>query len=77
MKIESDMDGQVSVTITDIPNIDRLRNVDVSLKDRTINLYYDTKEEIQIPPRYDGELDDPDHPVTPLQPRAVKDAPQA
>lgn len=62
------------LTVEDIPNVENLTSLDINLKEGTINLYYKGWEPIAYEgPRYDGELDDPEHP----RPRPVKDNPQA
>jgi hypothetical protein len=86
------------ITVEDIPNVEKLTSMDVNLQDGTVNFYYEGWKPVSYPmpvgdemvvQRYDGELDDPDHPRLPpgaldgpegayqTRPRAVKDSPQA
>jgi hypothetical protein len=92
MKVETQFSA---VTVTDIPNAHNLTSIEVNLQEGFVNLYYKgwvpptygttmSLEPAASPDaaRYDGELDDPDHPPTqaidlPPMPRPVKDNPQA
>jgi hypothetical protein len=69
MKVETQFS---TVTVTDIPNVHNLTSVEVNLQEGFVNLYYKgwvpptygTTMSLESPDaaRYDGELDDPDHP---------------
>jgi hypothetical protein len=68
--------------VEDLPNPEKLISLDINFQDLAVNMYYEGWKPVAYPlmevdgvdaatTRYDGELDDPDHP----RPRYIGEEP--